>query len=47
MVVMSTPPFEVVWTVLKNTSRNYRDNRDYKDTPRENAGTTGIASTQQ
>jgi hypothetical protein len=43
MEVMSTPPFEAVRRVLKNTSRNYRDNRDYKDTSRENAGTRGTA----
>ncbi len=35
---MSPPPFEGIRTVSKNTSQNDRDN---KDTPRENAGTTG------
>jgi hypothetical protein len=43
MAVMSTPPFEAVRTVLKTTSRNFRDNRDYKDTPGNNAGTRGTA----
>jgi hypothetical protein len=43
MEVMSTPPFEVVCTVLKITSQHYRDYKDYKDTPRENAGTIGTA----
>src|SRR5260370_26221418 len=43
MEAMSTPPFEGVCTVLRTTSQHYRDNRDYKDTPGENAGTTGSA----
>jgi len=43
MEVMSTPPFEGVRTVSKNTSQNSKDYKDYEDTPRDNAGTTGIA----
>jgi len=43
MVVMGTPPFEAIRTVVKTTSRNFRDNRDSKDTPGDNAGTIGTA----